>query len=214
MGATRKRNLRSGHSIWQRRPLSRFPERRLSRGYALRRAGRRRRHQRRHGSRATERCRPLGHHDRPARRRARFHPRLHRPAAIRDRHAAVEACRTDRQDARRTHMAALPPRARCLARSDPPAGHCRRLRRQEFALSGGQCPRRGGPAGRGRGAPPRRLRSPPAFRQFRPRRVRHPRPYRPSQLPQSRSQPASPGGGLSSRRAGARRPLLRAGRSP
>ncbi len=31
MGATRKRNLRSGHSIWQRRPLLRFPERRLSR---------------------------------------------------------------------------------------------------------------------------------------------------------------------------------------
>ena len=30
MGATRKRNLRSGHSIWQRRALLRFPERRLS----------------------------------------------------------------------------------------------------------------------------------------------------------------------------------------
>ncbi|MGZ3338739.1 MAG: NAD(P)/FAD-dependent oxidoreductase [Reyranella sp.] len=31
MGATRKRNLRSGHSIWQRRALLRFPERPLSR---------------------------------------------------------------------------------------------------------------------------------------------------------------------------------------
>jgi glycine/D-amino acid oxidase-like deaminating enzyme len=31
MGATRKRSLRSGHSIWQRRALLRFPERRLSR---------------------------------------------------------------------------------------------------------------------------------------------------------------------------------------
>ena len=31
MGATRQRNLRSGHSIWQRRPLSRFPARRLPR---------------------------------------------------------------------------------------------------------------------------------------------------------------------------------------
>ena len=30
MGATHKRNLRSGHSIWQRRALLRFPERRLS----------------------------------------------------------------------------------------------------------------------------------------------------------------------------------------
>ena len=44
-------------------------------------------------------------------------------------------------------MAALPARARCLARSDPPAGHRRGLRRQEVALSGGQCARRGRPAG-------------------------------------------------------------------
>ena len=29
MGATHKRDLRSGHSIWQRRPLSGLPERRL-----------------------------------------------------------------------------------------------------------------------------------------------------------------------------------------
>jgi hypothetical protein len=29
MGATWKRDLRSGHSIWQRRALLRFPERRL-----------------------------------------------------------------------------------------------------------------------------------------------------------------------------------------
>ncbi len=31
MGATRKRNLRSGHSIWQRRPLPGLPEKRLTR---------------------------------------------------------------------------------------------------------------------------------------------------------------------------------------
>ena len=31
MGATRKRNLRSGHSIWQRRPLPGVPEQRLAR---------------------------------------------------------------------------------------------------------------------------------------------------------------------------------------
>jgi NADPH-dependent 2,4-dienoyl-CoA reductase/sulfur reductase-like enzyme len=31
MGATHKRDLRSGHSIWQRRPLPGVPERRLTR---------------------------------------------------------------------------------------------------------------------------------------------------------------------------------------
>ena len=183
-------------------------------GHALRCAGRGRRHQRRHGRRATDRRRHVGHRDRPARRRARFHPGVHRAASIRDRHAAREARPSDRQNAGRTHLAPLAARGRRPARSDPPAGHRGGLRRQDVALSRGQCSGCGRPAGRGHGAPPRRIRSPPAFRPCRPRRVRHPGPYRPSQLPQYRSQPAAPRCGLSADGTGARRALLRACRSP
>ena len=216
MGATRKRNLRSGHSIWQRRPLSRFPARRLPRdmrcdvlviGAGI------------SGAMAAEQLSDaglVGRHTRPARRRARFYPRLHRPAAIRDRHAAVEARRTDRQDARRTHLAPLH-----ASRSMPCAIGRRRLGiaadcadKSSLYLEGNVLDARR-PAGRGRGAPPRRLRSPPAFRQM-PSATSTASPVVSGLLSyqQSRSQPASPGGGLSSRRAGARRPLLRAGRSP
>ena len=205
MGATHKRDLRSGHSIWQRRALLRFPERRLSKdtrcdvlvvGAGI------------SGAMAAEQLTDAGLSVIVLDRRGAVRGSTLASTALLQYEIDTPLTKlapTDRQDARRTHLAPLPARARCLARSDAPAGHRRGLRRQDVALSRGQCSGRGRPAGRGHGAPPRRLRSPPAFRQCRPRRVRHTGPYRPSQLPQSRSQPAAPGGGLSTDRAGARR---------
>ena len=94
MGATHRRDLRSGHLIWQRRALLRFPERRLSNdtrcdvlvvGAGI------------SGAMAAEQLTDAGLSVIVLRRRTRFYPGVHRPAAIRDRHGADEARPYDRR---------------------------------------------------------------------------------------------------------------------
>ena len=200
MGATHKRDLRSGHSIWQRRPLPGVPERRLVRdtrcdvlivGAGI------------SGALAAEQLTDAGLSIVVIDRRGAVRGSTLASTALLqyeiDTPLSKLATRIG-MDARRTHLAPLAARGRRPARSEPPARHHGGLRREELALPRGQRARRCRPAGRR----PRRRRAGFEVRLLSASAVRDAYGIR-WPRPQSRSQPTPPGGGLSADRAGARR---------